>query len=153
MNLIYVALIFASLFLIFWVQRTQMGTRPIRWGVSLVALGAAGFLASQFVAAQPTSQRVNLEQFTTADTSRIKVTQSQLGDLWPLLMAEAEVECVQPGMALILHTPDGKSYALNGMAREKGLPTMESVTARDRHIPAARMNLQPLMDIGFRLCK
>ncbi len=91
-----------------------------------------------------------------ADNPRTqKVSRAEYGERWPLTIAEAELDCVQPAAVILRSGPD--IYALNGTAeatrKYKPIePLLLPNPKPDQAKLGRRASLEPLVDAGLRLC-
>ncbi len=90
------------------------------------------------------------------NSSGVTVTKQELGDKWPLTVDSAKLECrnsVSPGMGAAIAHVNGKTYALNGLAKQKGYPDIRPVWRDDPKIPGAKVSISPLIKRALDLCK
>lgn len=82
------------------------------------------------------------------------VTADRYGKEWPFIVNSITLFCVSPS-AVLMETPDGKIYTLNGKAqgRFKELPTFRSIT-KPGSFPGSVMTLpDDLISMGLALCQ
>lgn len=92
------------------------------------------------------------------DAARV-VRAQELGSRWPLSVTDGEIDCV-PGQqvgsvrvdAAVFRTK-GKTYALNGAARQRGYLPIEPIWKQDAAVPQLRVNLGPLIDMALKECR
>lgn len=93
--------------------------------------------------------------FVATAIPRGYVSQTLMGDAWPLKIGHGIVVC--DGRAILLRAPDGQLYAVNGLARGQiphlGWKDIREITLPDPHIAGLIMNVQPIVDVGLTLCK
>jgi hypothetical protein len=85
-----------------------------------------------------------------------QVSEQQLGEQWPLTVPSGRVSCVLNSggrESVTFISPDGKEYALNGIAKGPGkfLP-IEEIWKPDPTNPPAKKNIGVLIDAGLELC-
>ena len=84
-------------------------------------------------------------------TSGRRVSAAELGDRWPLTVAEGYVDCVAPKAAVF--RTDGVTYALNGVAKSRGYGEIEPIWRADPRIPKMRIGIGPLLDLALQQCR
>jgi hypothetical protein len=83
-------------------------------------------------------------------THRLAISAEQWGKTWPLRVPSGTLECLS-GAEVVFHT-QGKTFAVNGQAKLKALPKLESLASPDQYIPKARKDLSAFQRMGLRLC-
>ncbi len=84
------------------------------------------------------------------NSSGVTVTKQELGDKWPLTVDSAKLEC--RNSAAIAHV-NGKTYALNGFAEQKGYPDIRPVRRDDPKFKGLKVSIGPLIKRALELCK
>ena len=95
-------------------------------------------------------QARELQQSSTGQrANRIRVTQEQFGDRWPLTVDAGEIECID-GFLLVFHYEDA-TYALNGAAISRGYPEIDPIWKDRADGIAPKENIGPLLKAGRAL--
>ncbi len=84
------------------------------------------------------------------NSSGVTVTKQELGDKWPLTVDSVKLEC--RNLAAIAHV-NGKTYALNGMAKHKGYPDIRPVWRDHPKFKGLKVSIGPVLDRAVDLCK
>jgi len=84
-------------------------------------------------------------------TTRLNISVQEFGKTWPLTPSSGTLECL-PDKKIVFHT-QGKTYAVNGMAKLMKLPPLEKIAKQDLYIPSARQDLSKIHALGLRLCQ
>jgi len=93
------------------------------------------------------------ESTTSSDAShRVRVTESEYGDKWPLTVDSGEIECIDDYF-IVFHVTNGKTYALNGAATSRGFPEIDPIWRDNPNLPGIKINIGPLIGRGLALCK
>lgn len=92
---------------------------------------------------------------SSSENASAQVSRSEMGDEWPLTVDAGELRCQGSGGvgAVTFTTADGKTYAVNGIAKQNGVPAIDPIWAKDPSIPGTKKNIGPLLDRGRALCK
>jgi Protein of unknown function (DUF2511) len=86
------------------------------------------------------------------EASGIEISQAEFGDKWPFTVASGRLECVPPSK-VIFHA-GGTTYAVNGMASsDKRYREIRPIWKDNPEIPGTKINIGPIIDRGFALCK
>lgn len=92
---------------------------------------------------------------TPTDTKTLPVTQTVLGDAWPLTVEQGALSC--EGVAWVLFTSNGQVYAVNGTARghakSRGWLDVASIWRADPQSPGLKVSMTPLIERGLALCQ
>lgn len=103
----------------------------------------------------------------------LELTKEQYGDKWPLTVSSGHIEC--KNNAVIFHS-DGKTYAVNGVARAQGYSEINTIwkddpaffkmaaeiaKAKDSTVDEVlrglgsptKISIGPILDSGLKLCK
>lgn len=81
------------------------------------------------------------------------VTARDLGADWPLTVDSATLACDgSDGMGDATATVNGKTYALNGLAKGAGLPPIDEIWKADPDLPGLKKSIGPLIDRALELC-
>jgi hypothetical protein len=78
----------------------------------------------------------------------VYVSRSQFGDKWPFTISEGYVESIN--YAVVFHTVDGKTYALNGIAMGRNYLDIEPIWRRDPRYPELKISVGPLIEVGIK---
>lgn len=93
-----------------------------------------------------------------ADTSSVTLKVSDFGDAWPFKVPEIVLSCtlLDGRLHLVTFTAGGKTYALNGTARnlakEKGWADIDEIWRDDPAGHGIKVNVGPIIDKGLSLC-
>jgi hypothetical protein len=88
-----------------------------------------------------------------------RVTASELGDRWPLTVDEGEIDCIRgPEIAgrwkdAVVFRSDGKTYALNGPAKQRGHLVIDPIWKTDPAKPQLRANMTTLIYLALQECR
>jgi hypothetical protein len=87
----------------------------------------------------------------------VRITKAEYGDTWPFSVDEGILRCEGiEGTGAVTFEAQGKTYALNGIAREqKAFLEVDPIWLPDPEAPAEfnlKMNLGPIIDRGLQLC-
>lgn len=84
------------------------------------------------------------------------VFKCQYGKRWPLTVPQGIVACRdKPGTSvqnLTFFDPNGKEWALNGIASGSGYPKIDPIWRDDPDIPGAKVDIGPLIDRAAGVC-
>jgi len=87
-----------------------------------------------------------------ASEAGVLVKSSDLGNAWPLTVAEGRLEC--RGVNEVVFTANSVTYALNGQALgSKKYAPVNSIWLADPDIEGNKKNIGALIDRGLSLCK
>ncbi len=79
------------------------------------------------------------------------------GDLsgdWPLTVDSGTLHCDgSGGTGKVTFEADGKVYAVNGLAKQSGLPEIDEIWKDDPGIPGGKLNIGELLQAGLDLCE
>ena len=97
----------------------------------------------------------------TAFAASTKIAKTDLENYWPLTVDAGVLNCEYfPGNAklqLVTFTADGKTYALNGIARghakNRGWSEIRPIWKENASIPGTKVDIGPLINRGISLCK
>lgn len=90
-----------------------------------------------------------------------EITSQQYGDVWPFSVKEGILSCIKINSVAIFLTAEGKTYALNGWARDRkidgkdvSLDVDEIRVFNDAHslYPNKKKLLNPVLNKGFAMC-
>lgn len=81
-------------------------------------------------------------------SSGLYVNRDQFGDKWPFTISEGYVESIN--YAVVFHTIDGKTYALNGIAKGKGYHDIGPIWRPDPLYSGQKISVGPLIDLGIK---
>jgi hypothetical protein len=107
----------------------------------------------------PTSPTTSAQPQSTPQPSlppgQVRVSKQEFGNAWPLTVDEGVLACKgSKGFGAVLFIANGKTYALNGVARgEKIYQEIDSIQAKDPKIPGVKMSVGPLINRGLKLCQ
>jgi hypothetical protein len=129
-------------------QGIQSWVPALRWGMNLLGgIIALGVVFSWL-------QAINLEPYQPIlrpGTSKLFISSREWGKTWPLRVPSGQLECLN-GQEIVFHT-QGKTYAVNGIAKLKKYPVIENLAEPDQYLPKARKDLSHFQAIGLRLCR
>lgn len=90
----------------------------------------------------------------TKGESSGQVSRATLGDEWPLTVEAGELRCDgSGGVGAVTFTAAGKTYAVNGIAKQRGIQAIDPIWAPNPSIPGTKKSIGPLIDRGLELCK
>jgi hypothetical protein len=84
-----------------------------------------------------------------------KITREEYGAKWAFSVDEGVLACDgKNGVGAVTFASGGKIYAVNGVAKQKGLyQPLELIWVDDPSIKGAKKNLGDIIDRGLKLCK
>jgi len=89
----------------------------------------------------------------------VEVTEQEWGSKWPFTVSSGRLEC--KGQAVIFHA-NGQSYAVNGVAKQRGYASIDSIWREDPEMKQAlggkadvgpKVSVGPIIERGLSLCK
>lgn len=78
---------------------------------------------------------------------------AEFGDAWPLTVKTASVDCIASRAPSAILRVDGKTYALNGVARSAGFKSVALLWRDNPQIPGTKIPLTPLIRAALRECR
>lgn len=99
---------------------------------------------------------VGLLGLSCSNASEVKVHRADFGEKWPLVVDEGTVTCRAP-KAAIFRAPDGKEYALNGIAGNLGYASLRPIQATNAVLSRVAkttiyQDATPLIDRALTVC-
>ena len=96
--------------------------------------------------------------FHSAFAGSANVTAKQFGDEWPFTVPSGILSCEgKSGLGAVVFTTNGKSYAVNGAARQKakreGYKEISEIWKDNPQYPGSKVNIGPIIQKGLTLCK
>lgn len=150
-DILYCSFLFAVLGGLWYVNqpwKSQARVAPaLRIGLNL--LGGSLALGGVFLWLQ-TINNAPFQPIIKPGTHRLAISAKEWGKTWPLRVPSGTLECL-PGAEVVFHT-QGKTFAVNGQAKLKTWPKVESLASADQYIPKARKDLSAFQQMGLRLC-
>lgn len=131
--------------------------------IVVVAIISAGRSTTTTTPPRPTFTEVDSTKAPIVDAPTIApeptaaprgyLSEAMLGEKWPLTVSEGTIAC--SGTAILFQTSQGL-YAVNGTARGQreanGWKDIFDIAKPDPSIAGATFSLQPLLDVGLKLC-
>lgn len=130
--------------------RKKLAKVPLALKLGLNLLGGVLALGAIFFWLK-TINEAPFQPIIKPGTHRLAISAEQWGKTWPLRVPSGTLECL-PGAEVVFHT-QGKTFAVNGQAKLKALPKIESLASPDKYIPKARKDLSGIQRLGLRLCQ
>lgn len=123
---------------------------------------------------------IPLFSMTPAEARERRLTKAEFGNAWPLSVDEGIVKCLPFGAGAVVFEADGKTYAVNGiakgLAKERGFLAIDSIWLEDPQFramaeevaasqqrpleevlksmgPPSRISIGPVLDSGVALCR
>jgi len=79
-----------------------------------------------------------------------KVSKSSFNGVWPLTVKEGTLAC--DNNAVTFKTKNGKVYAVNGVAGDRGAQPIDPIWANNPELPGAKLSISDLLKQGLSLC-
>lgn len=83
------------------------------------------------------------------------LSRDMLGEKWPLTVEYGWIEC--DGSSILFRSAAGDYYAVNGTAQgrreEKGWRDIHDIDVPIVDVPGTIISLQPLLDVGLKMCR
>ena len=126
---------------------------PLSHATVVIAFGLLAGIAT-LAAQTPSKPEVPLDKKDPG-----YVNSRSMATPWPFTVPEVIFKCQRigdptpAGIILTLKAPGGKDYAANETAaREKKLPSFETIRADNPKSPGTKINANPVLAFGYRLC-
>jgi hypothetical protein len=82
------------------------------------------------------------------------ISRDDVGESWPLVVDEGVLGCDgSGGVGAATFTTGGTTYALNGIALDRGIPDIDPIWAPDPNIEGMKMDIGGLTRRALELCE
>ena len=89
-----------------------------------------------------------------ATSGSVVVSKAKFGKRWPFKVKPGVLRCDgSGGVGAVTFSANGKSYALNGIAKQQGAPPVDPIWRNNPSIPGTKVDIGPMIERGLKLCK
>ena len=83
----------------------------------------------------------------------VSISKAKYGKRWPFKVKRGVLACQgSNGVGAVTFTTGGKTYAVNGIARQKGLKPIDPIWRANPAIPCTKIDIGPIIERGLKLC-
>lgn len=120
---------------------------------TLLALASVSALAFGVAGCSSASDSGSSDD-ASADPSSRMVSAADLSGSWPLTVGSGTLRCDgSGGTGEVTFEGDGKVYAVNGLAKQSGLPEIDAIWKDDPDAPGLKLDIGELLQAGLDLCE